>query len=98
MTSSYQPSCIATCIKSYPSSCPYINTSTGYANIPLCFRNGWPSGCAVPACGCYQPGWQGSWTNPSVPCLPPIINGRLVPPCTGQFAVIQQCYQQGYVY
>ncbi|KAJ6634746.1 hypothetical protein Bhyg_13325, partial [Pseudolycoriella hygida] len=61
-------------------------------------RQGWPVGCAVPACGCYTPGWQGSHNNPNVPCLPPIIGGRLIPPCTGQFAVIQQYHRAGAVY
>lgn len=91
-----QPQCFATCVQSYPPSCPWINTSTGYASIPLCFKQGWPVGCAPVAC--YQPGWQGSWNNPNVPCLPPIIGGKPIPPCSGLFVIVQQKHIQNACY
>lgn len=60
------------------------------ARFPLCFPNGYPDG--APPKRCYKPGWGGSLYSARVPCLPPIIHGKLIPPCRGPFVVIDRIH------
>lgn len=64
-----------------------------YSQFPLCFPYGYPRG--VPPLPCYQPGWGRSIPNAFVPCLPPIVLGRIVPPCIGPYVVVTDRYVDG---
>lgn len=58
------------------------------AQFPLCFPQGFPFSFAQGSC--YNPGFPGSIPPSAGPCLPPIIQGRLIPPCVGPYVKI--CY------
>lgn len=61
------------------------------ASFNLCFPNGFPFPDAPPN-ECYNEGFQGSVSWRTGPCLPPIVNGKLVPPCQGTYVSISRYY------
>lgn len=61
------------------------------ATFNLCFPNGFPFADA-PAGQCYNEGFKGSINWRTGPCLPPIVNGKLVPPCQGNYVAIARYY------
>lgn len=67
---------------------PTIQHSDGFARLPLCFPNGYIGG--MPRDGCYD--WKEyvghryyAIDNIDAICLPPIVNGQVVPPCFGPY-------------
>lgn len=62
-----------------------------HAVFNLCFPNGFPFPDAPPH-QCYNEGFQGSISWRTGPCLPPIVNGKLVPPCQGDYVAISRYY------
>lgn len=62
------------------------------ARFELCFPRGYPVGQSL--LRCFRRGWGGSIFDPTVPCLPPIVRGVLVPPCTGPYVAIINQYSE----
>lgn len=56
------------------------------ARFPKCFPDGYPRD--APLVRCYDPGWGGSLISTDIPCLPPIFNGVIIPPCYGPYVAI----------
>ena len=64
------------------------------AVFPLC----WPFGYnGDPNAQCYPYGVKGSVDNMKAgPCLPPVMYGRIIPPCQGPFVKLTDINQEGY--
>lgn len=64
-----------------------VNQATGSATFPLCFQEPFPHRTFDDSC--FNPLYEPGAYLGRLPCYPPTIDGRIVPPCSEPYVVVQ---------